>query len=90
MWVIEIKGEYAEFKVIDSSDETIFNPLFGHDPQIYLRKEENIYNLNDNILIGKNSRLDFGFTTVAFGVVPSWGMMVGDFEGGWEEQNGLQ
>jgi hypothetical protein len=25
VWVIEVKGEYAEFKVIDSSDETLFN-----------------------------------------------------------------
>jgi len=90
VWVIEVKGEYAEFKVIDSSDETLFNPLFGHEPQIFLRKDEQIFNMDETILLGENTRLKFGFTTVAFGVVPSWGMMVGDIEGGWAEQNGLQ
>ena len=90
VWVIDVKGEYAEFKVIDSTDETLFNPLFGHDPQVYLRKTDRISNMDDTIVLGYNTRLNFEFTTVAFGVVPSWGMMVGDIEGGWEEQNGLK
>jgi len=88
VWVIDVKGEYAEFKVIDSSDETLFNPLFGHDPQIYLRKNEQLWNEDESVYIGDNTRLNFSFTTVAFGVVPSWGMMVGDIAGGWEEKDG--
>ncbi len=88
VWVIDVKGEYAEFKVIDSSDETLFNPLFGHDPQIYLRKNEQLWNEDESVCFGDNTRLNFSFTTVAFGVVPSWGMMVGDIAGGWEEKDG--
>jgi len=87
VWLIEVHGEYAQFKVIDSSDETLFNPLFGHEPQIYLREKKDI--VIDNTKIGSNSRMHFDFTTVAFGVVPSWGMMVGDIgeyteEDGWD------
>jgi len=83
-WLIDVEGEYAQFKVIDSSDETLFNPIFGHDPQIYVRKEERIK--FNGMYVGENSRLGFGFTTVAFGVVPSWGMMVGDKQANfWDE-----
>ena len=88
VWLINVKGKYAEFKVIDSSDETLFNPLFGHEPQIYVRKAEKIRDEQGNLL-GKNACLNFDVTTVAFGVVPSWGMMIGDVNGeigedGWD------
>jgi hypothetical protein len=76
IWIIDVEGEYAMFKVIDSSDETIFNPLFGHEPQIYVR--ESIIIKDGDIVIGENTRLSYGFTTVSFAVVPSWGFMVGD------------
>jgi len=87
VWVIDVKGEYAEFKVIDSSDETIFNPIFGHDPQIYTRKEQDVYNLENTTKVGRNTRLKYGFTTVSFSVVPSWGFMVGDW-GDYSEEDG--
>ncbi len=87
IWIIDVKGEYAEFKVVDSSDETIFNPIFGHDPQIYVRKEQDVYNLENTIKVGRNTRLKFGFTTVSFSVVPSWGFMVGDW-GDYSEEDG--
>ena len=38
LWVIDVQGEYAQFKIIDTSDETIFNPLLGHEPQTYVRE----------------------------------------------------
>ncbi len=85
VWLIDVEGEYAQFKVIDSSDETLFNPIFGHDPQIYIRKKESVFTSTGTPL-GSNDRLSFGFTTVAFGVVPSWGMMVGDKQANfWDE-----
>ena len=63
----------------------MFNPIFGHDPQIYVRKKESVFTSTGNPL-GSNDRLSFGFTTVAFGVVPSWGMMVGDKQANfWDE-----
>jgi hypothetical protein len=88
-WVIQVKGEYATFTVLDSSDEPLFNPLFGHNPQCYVRKNERIWNENGTKALGDNTRLGFEYTTVAFSVVPSWGMMVGDVTGGWEEKHGL-
>lgn len=87
VWLIDVKGEYCEFKVIDTTDETLFNPIFGHDPQIYVRKEDTVYSMNNDTMIGSNTRLTYGFTTVAFAVVPSWGYMVGDW-GDYSEEDG--
>ena len=88
LWLIEVKGEYCEFKVIDTRDETNFNAFFGHNPQIYIRREEDIYNIFNSLKVGRNTRLSYGFTTMSFGVVPSWGFMLGDWgdyceEDGW-------
>jgi hypothetical protein len=86
-WVLDVQGEYAQFKIIDTSDETIFNPLLGHEPQTYVR-ELNIITVSNRTL-GENTRLCFGFTTVAFGVVPPWGMMVGDIQDNWFDDHTL-
>lgn len=81
MWVLDVQGEYARMKIIDTSDETIFNPLLGHEPQTYVRELKIItYN---NTLLGENTRVCFNFTTVAFSFVPPWGMMVGDLQENW-------
>jgi hypothetical protein len=81
LWVIDVQGEYAQLKVIDSSDETIFNPLLGHEPQTYVREMKVIS--YSNMTLGENTRVSFGFTTVALGIVPPWGMMVGDIQDNW-------
>jgi hypothetical protein len=86
VWFIEVRGEYARFCIIDSSDETIFHPLFGHEGQSYVREKIPIF--VNHTFVGENTRLPFGFSTVAFGVVPSWGMMVGDLSGGLIESDG--
>jgi hypothetical protein len=83
LWVIDVQGEYAQFKIIDTSDETIFNPLLGHEPQVYVREIKVI--TVSNKTLGENTRLSFGFTTVAFGLVPPWGMMVGDIQDNWSD-----
>lgn len=80
-WVIDVQGEYAQVKLIDTTDETIFHPLLGHEPQTYVRELKII--TASNITIGENTRLSFSFTTVAFGIVPPWGMMVGDIQSNW-------
>ena len=87
VWLIDVKGEYCEFKVLDATDETIFNPIFGHEPQIYIRKEESVYNMKNDTLLGKNTRVSYGFTTASFAVTPSWGYMVGDW-GDYSEEDG--
>ena len=81
LWVIDIQGEYPQFKLIDTSDETIFHPLLGHEPQTYVR-ELKVISLG-NVTLGENTRLSFNFTTIAFGVVPPWGMMLGDIQENW-------
>jgi hypothetical protein len=84
VWVIDVEGEYAHLKIIDSSDETIFNPLLGHEPQEYVREEAVV--TAGNVTLGENTRVSFGFTTVAVGVVPSWGMMLGDLQENWFDE----
>ncbi|MBN1861787.1 MAG: hypothetical protein JW840_10050 [Candidatus Thermoplasmatota archaeon] len=80
-WIVDVEGEYAQMKIIDTSDETIFNPLLGHEPQTYVR-ELRIITVS-NTTVGENMRLSFGFTTMAFGLVPPWGMMLGDIQENW-------
>lgn len=87
-WLIDVKGRFAEFKLIDGNDETIFNPLFGHEPQVYMRSEKQVRDENGNI-IGYNTYLKFEFSTVSFSLVPPWRMMVGDKTGGIQEKHGL-
>jgi len=80
VWYIEVKGEYGMFKVMDTLDEDVPNPLFGHEPQIYVRENKAIYDEQGRYL-GNNTRLSFEFSTVSLAFVPPWGMMVGDTEG---------
>jgi len=87
VWKIDVKGEYKEFKVVDTTDETHFNPLFGHEAQIYTRKHEAIK--DGSLTIGENTRLTFAFSTVATAFVPPYQFMVGDTDGIMiEETNG--
>lgn len=80
IWYIEVAGEYGMFKVMDTLDENIPNPLFGHEPQIYVRENKAVYD-DQGRYLGNNTRLSFGFSTVALAFVPPWGMMVGDTQG---------
>jgi len=81
LWVIDVEGEYTHFKIIDTSDETLFNSLLGHEPQAYVREPKII--TAANVTLGENTRLSFRFSTIAFGLVPAWGMMVGDLQPNW-------
>jgi len=85
LWVIDVQGEYPQFKITDTSDETIFNPILGHEPQSYVRELKVIS--AGNITLGQNTRLSFGFTTIAFGLVPPWGMMLGDIQENWFDEH---
>jgi hypothetical protein len=85
LWAIDVEGEYASFKIIDTSDETIFNPLLGHEPQTYVREAKVV--TEGNVTLGENTRLSFGFTTLAVGVVPAWGMMLGDLQPNWYDDH---
>ena len=85
IWYIEIKGEYTEFKVVDTTDETHFDPIIGHQAQIYTRKHWAIK--EGEKTIGENTRLKFEISTVAMSFVPPYYFMVGDTAGGLEEKS---
>lgn len=80
-WIVDVEGEFSYLKIIDTTDETSFNPLLGQEALSYIR-EANIISVGDTIL-GENTRISFGFTTIAFSLVPPWGMMVGDVQPNW-------
>lgn len=87
LWSLSIKGSYATFQISDCMDETVFHPLFGHQPISVLRKEQLIYDTTGEIL-GKNSRISFEIDTIAASLVPAYGLMVGDMDGNLVEHNG--
>jgi hypothetical protein len=88
LWVISFKGSYASFEISDCLDETIYHPLFGHQPQRVLRKDQLIYDEGRNLL-GMNTRISFSFDTVSTSLVPAFGLMVGDTKKDIIESNGL-
>jgi len=85
LWVLDVEGEYTHFEIIDTSDETIFNPLLGHEAQTYIREARII--TAGNVTLGENTRLFFRFSTMTFGLVPAWGMMVGDLQPNWYDDH---
>jgi hypothetical protein len=89
IWVISIRGSYAEFTLADGNDETIPHPLFGHNTQTMIRKNKDIYDEHGN-LIGLNTRISFSLDTLSFSLVPSWGMMIGDTEKNLVEEHGFE
>ena len=90
VWYIEVAGEMPEFTVVDAHDETLVDPLFGHDAQEYKRifRYVSIDTNGDDIedkLVGVNLPLSFGYNTGTFIIVPPMKTGVGDRSGGWDE-----
>lgn len=88
-WLIQIRGAYAVFSIRDMSDETVFHPLFCHEPLDFTRKNE-VIRANDGSILGWNTRLTFSVDTISCSLVPSWGCMVGDTDGILSEHNGKE
>jgi hypothetical protein len=86
-WLIQIRGEFAEFSVFDTGDETVFHPLFCYEPLEYTRKYE-VIRASDGTILGWNKRITCSVDTLACSLVPSWGCMIGDTEGNIVEHNG--
>jgi len=94
VWYIEVAGEMPEFKVVDAHDETLVDPLFGHDAQEYKRIFEKIWidinnkNLQDpDVLSSYNMPVSFNYNTGTFIIVPPMKTGVGDRSGGWDENS---
>jgi len=79
-WYIQVDGHWDTFKVLDSSDETHPDSLFGHRGQMYCRVEKP--RVMDRIgygeEIGECTRLNFGFDTMSLGIVPPGKLPIGD------------
>ncbi len=71
MWSIDVEGEFVKFEVQDIDNEVHPNPIFGHDAQVYVRRELAVDDpLNNFRRIGKNEPIKFNFTTGTFIAVP--------------------
>ncbi|MBN1281171.1 MAG: hypothetical protein JXA00_05935 [Candidatus Thermoplasmatota archaeon] len=92
VWYIEVAGQIPFFTVVDTQDETLAHPFWGHTAQAYSRTRGARYvdlnndgDLSAEELIGKNHPVDFSYATGSFIVVPPGKTGVGDRSGGWDE-----
>ena len=85
-WKIEVQGKMNKFEVQDIDNEVHPNPIFGHDAQVYVRKDADIFDDITTFRIGNNRAIKFSFTTGTFIMVPA-GKTIGDKEGGFDEKS---
>lgn len=82
-WLVEVKGRIDSFSLVDCSSESLFDPFFGMRAQQYLRTDAEVYvedGAGELVLIGYNRPIEFDLMTACFGLVPSFGAMVGDWD----------
>ena len=86
-WVINVEGRIDSFTLIDADNEVHPNPIFGHKAQVYKRTQDVIEDISSENydIIGKNTPVEFSFTTGVFIVVPPSGKTIGDKIGGFTE-----
>jgi hypothetical protein len=76
-WKIEIQGKINKFEVFDGDDETHPNPIFGHEAQVYVREDIDVFDSITSQPLGNNKAIKFSFTTGTFIAVPP-GKYIGD------------
>jgi hypothetical protein len=70
VWEYEVIGKYKMFKVIDNDNECMFNPYLGHEPQVYLRENYDVYHpyiideTGFSLFLGVNQPIYFNFKGV--------------------------
>ena len=82
-WYIEVNGKWESFRVVDSTDETIPDELFGHVGQIYqLERVEGVADISkgSNILIGECNPPSFKIQTITLAIVPPGKLGIGDLQ----------
>ncbi|MDW7731454.1 MAG: hypothetical protein SCH66_03375 [Methanolobus sp.] len=93
VWEYDVKGTYQEFEVIDNDNECMFNPYFGHDAQVYVRKQDRVVHpiKRDEdggfIYLGYNQRIVFKFSGYAATIVGPGPKGVGDKVGERDEKS---
>ncbi|MCD4766840.1 MAG: hypothetical protein K8R34_10055, partial [Methanosarcinales archaeon] len=80
-WMINVEGRIDEFTLMDADNKVHPNPMFGHEAQIYTRKDDRIRDPITNLIIGQNRPIEFRYTTGTFIIVPP-NKFIGDKEGG--------
>ena len=90
VWYIEIDGNIPRFTLVDTTDETKADTLFGHTAQIYHRRNKEIKVDTDGdgteeTDLGSNKAVGFNCVTGTFIIVPNGGTGIGDRSGGWDE-----
>ena len=84
-WLVEVEGIFDSFSLVDCSGESLFDPLFGMRAQQYVRTDAEVWvedSNGDPVLVGYNRPLHFDVLSACFGLVPSAGAMVGDWDAG--------
>ncbi len=82
-WLIEVEGVFDSFSLVDCSGESLFDPLFGMRAQQYVRTDAEVWvevASGESVLVGYNRPLHFDVLSACFGLVPSAGAMVGDWD----------
>ncbi|NPE27718.1 hypothetical protein HNV12_06995 [Methanococcoides sp. SA1] len=93
VWTYEVVGKYEYFKVTDGDNEVILNMLTGHEGQVYVREEANVYHpfKTDNygylIELGDNEIIMFKLGGYAATIVGTGPKGVGDKIGGRTEKS---
>lgn len=90
IWYIDVFGQIPYFQVVDTYDETLNHPFWGHSAQEYVRKHSRIImyfkEFDESILIGYNKPVSFDYSTVTIAIVPPNKLTgMGDRVGGWNE-----
>ena len=83
-WYVEVQGDIPSLVVYDADNHPHHNPLFGHQPQVYVREWKEVLG-PDGRLLGYDLPIHFQVKTASFIVVPPGAQGVGDKAGGWEE-----
>jgi len=84
--MINVEGRIDGFTLFDVDNECHPHPIYGHEAQVYRRKNEAIEDsTNDYIRIGYNTPIEFSFSTGTFIAVPTTGRPIGDISGGITE-----
>ena len=90
VWYIDVSGQIPYFQVVDTFDETMAHPFWGHTAQEYTRQDEQVWMILDESgvlrYIGDNTPVDFEYKTATLVIVPPNKVTgMGDRIGGWEE-----
>ncbi|WP_236622735.1 DUF7286 family protein [Methanococcoides methylutens] len=93
VWTYDVIGKYEYFRVTDNDNEVILNTYIGHEGQVYVREDAQVYHpfKTDEygylVDLGKNKRMMFQFGGYATTIVGPSPKGVGDKSGERTEES---